>query len=128
MVATVVIFPELEPQHFVTLLLAAMTVGFYYLLLFLTGFTGRFVQSMTAIFGIDCLLTVIYLVGYLAVSALFDRPTALVLTLLLSYWSVPVQGHIISRAIQQHWGIGVGLALTLHLILMMTYRQIANFS
>lgn len=128
MAATVVIFPELAPQHILTLLLAAMTVGFYFLVLYLAGFSGRFAQAMSAIFGIDCLLTLIYLGGYLAVSAILDRPTALVLTLLLSYWSVPVQGHIISRAIQQHWGIGIGIALTLHLILMMTYRQISILS
>ena len=30
---------------------------------------------------------------------------------LIIFWSVPVEGHIMARAIGQHWFIGIGIAV-----------------
>jgi hypothetical protein len=34
-----------------------------------------------------------------------------VVAALIILWSVPVEGHIISRAIQQHWFVGIAIAV-----------------
>jgi len=120
------IFPDLPLNASATLILFLVSTGYYYVILLINGFAPRFVQSMTAMLGADVLLTLIYTVVYLVLLVLADRSSALVMILLISYWSVPVQGHIIARAIQRHWLIGIGIAIVAHLLMLTVYRAIAS--
>ncbi len=126
MVSTVVVFPDIVPMHDVTLLLAVLNVTFYFLVLYIAGYPARILQSLTAVLGADAMLTVLYLGGFLAVNLLAERSTALSLAVLISFWSVPVEGHIIARAIGRHWGIGIAIAMASYILLMLTYWQLAD--
>ena len=123
---TRLIFPELPLQFLTTIVLVTVTVAYYYAVLMFAGHTERFAPTMTAIFGADVLLTLIYTAVYFLIAVVADRNSALILILLISYWSIPVQGLIISRSIAQHWAVGFGIALLCHLILVQTYRTLAT--
>ena len=108
------------------MILFLVSTAFYYAILLINGYTPRFVQTMTAILGADVVLTIAYTAAYVILSLVADRGSALIMVLLISYWSVPVQGHIIARAIQRHWLVGVGIAIVAHLLMLTVYRAIAN--
>ena len=126
MIATVVIFPDAEPRHELTLLLTVITLVFYSLVLILAGFGNRLVQTLTAVFGVDALFTAMYVIAFTVVGLVAEKQTAMVITWMISYWLVPVQGHIISRAIEQHWFVGIGFALALHIMMLLVYQQLSN--
>lgn len=126
MVATVVVFPDIVPMHDITLLLAILNVTFYFLVLYIAGYPARILQSLTAVLSVDAMLTVIYLGVFLAVNLLADRSAALSLAVLVSFWSVPVEGHIIARALGRHWAVGITIAIVSYILLMLTYWQLVD--
>lgn len=126
MVATVIVFPDVVPMHDITLLLAILNVAFYFLVLYIAGYPARILQSLTAVLCVDAMLTVFYLGGFLAVNVLADRSMAMSLAVLISFWSVPVEGHIIARALGRIWVVGIVIAIAAYILLMLTYWQLVG--
>jgi hypothetical protein len=89
-----------------------------------SGHSVRLTQTLTAIIGCGSLL----LLAYVTESVLLrpfvgDRLTDMAsgLTLL---WSIPVEGHIIARAIDRHWYIGILVAIGVFFLQAMVYSRI----
>ena len=118
--------PDADPRHDITLVVAGLTVVFYYLVLLVTDYRERFAQSLTAIFGTDVLLTALLLVIYLVLGAVTDDLTAGLMIFILSYWSVAVQGNIIAKAIQQHFGMGLAIAIAARLLMEYAVFQLSD--
>jgi hypothetical protein len=121
-----IVLPGIDPMHDVTLLLAILNVGFYFVVLQVTGYPERFVQTAIAILGADAVLTFFYMGGFLAVELIADKSTALTLAWFISCWSVSVEGHIIARAIDRHWLVGIAIALASYVLLLLTYWQLVD--
>ena len=115
-----------DPMHDVTLLLAVINAAFYFLIIQVAGYPSRYVQSLTAIFGIDAIITLIYLGGFVAINMFADEATTLSFVWLVTGWSVAVEGHIIARAIERPWAIGIALAVVSYILLLLTYWQLAK--
>jgi len=125
--ASEIVLPDVVPMHDITLFLAILNVGFYFLVLRVTGYPERFLQSAIAILGADALLTLFYIGGFLAIDLISDRSTAFSLAWFISVWSVSVEGHIIARAIERHWLVGIAIALASYILLLLTYWQMTGF-
>jgi hypothetical protein len=121
-----IVLPGIDPMHDVTLLLAILNVGFYFVVLQVTGYPERFVQTAIAILGADAVLTFFYMGGFLAVELIADKSTAFTLAWFISCWSVSVEGHIIARAIDRHWLVGIAIALASYVLLLLTYWQLVD--
>ena len=115
-----------NPMHDVTMLLTVINAAFYFLVIQFAGFPHRSLPSLTAILGIDAIITIIYLCGYMVISQFADSSTTLAFVWLITGWSVAVEGHIISRAIERPWAIGIGFAVVSYILLLMTYWQLAK--
>ena len=122
--ATAVLAPGENPRHDLTLLINGIGLAYFFVLLLLTGRLSRFIQTGTALLGVDFLLTAFVVVFSVFVGAVTDPRSALILAVLISLWSVPVQGHIISKAIDCNWIIGFALALSVFIMLQIIYRQL----
>ena len=107
----------------VTLLLTVMNLGFYFVVLSIAGHADRSVQCFSAVLGADALLTVFYLGVFMTMSLIAGRTTAMSVAWPLLFWSIPVEGHVIARAIGRHWGIGVAIAVVAYVLLFLTYLQ-----
>ena len=85
------------------------------------GKTPRLLQTVTAILGCGALLSFLFVAAG-AVLSLFlsENATNLIVTLVL-LWSIPVEGHIISRAIDRHWYIGIVIAMTVFIFQLYLY-------
>ncbi len=76
-----------------------------------SGRTPRLLQTVTAILGCGAIISFLFLATNVVLGQLLsDATTSLVATLIL-LWSIPVEGHIVARAIDKHWYVGIVLAI-----------------
>ncbi len=93
----------------------------YAAIVVLTGRTPRLLQTLTAIIGCGAVLSFMYVAGTLVLAPLLSAGvTNLVVTLIL-LWSIPVEGHIIARAIDRHWYVGVVAAMAVFIFQLFLY-------
>ncbi len=76
-----------------------------------SGHTPRLLQTATAILGCGALISLLYLVETVVLGALVGEPVTTLIAMLIVFWSVPVEGHIIARAIDRHWYVGIAAAM-----------------
>lgn len=101
-----------DRNHLSTLISALLGILFYAAVLMITGFANRFVQTITAMMACGAFLTFLLVALYVPLESTLGRMFAGVVADLIILWSVAVEGHIISKAIEQHWIIGVTIAVT----------------
>ena len=84
-------------------------------LLVLTGYRSRFRQSLTAMLGVNALLSALSIPFSfwrdMAVDAQASVALPSTIIFALMVWSLVVDGHIISRAISKPFGIGLMIAI-----------------
>jgi hypothetical protein len=93
----------------------------YASIIVLSGHTPRLLQTVTAILGCGAVLSLLFIVGnVLLAPVLGTSVTDLVVTLVL-LWSIPVEGHIIARAIDRHWYVGIVAAMAVFVFQLFLY-------
>ncbi len=112
-----------RPQNqFLTYSGYSLGLLFYGSVLFISGFADRMMQTISAIIACGAIITMLYVAGYVVLSTFFGNEIAGFVGLLIILWSVPVEGHIIARAIQQHWFVGITIAMAA-LILQLGFQS-----
>ena len=91
----------------------------------LSGHTPRLLQTVTAVLGCGAVLSLLFVAGNLVLTPLLSESiTNLVLTLIL-FWSIPVEGHIIARAIDRHWYVGIVAAMAVFVFQLFLYSLLS---
>lgn len=103
---------EAERDYAMTFLAYGLGILFYAAIILISGRAGRMLQSITSIIGCGAVITVFFVAGFVVCEPLIGRDGAAVVATLILLWSVPVEGHIIARAIDQHWFVGIAIAMT----------------
>ncbi|XOV84174.1 MAG: hypothetical protein ACFHXK_03440 [bacterium] len=88
----------------------AGTGALVWFVMMLMSLTHRLPQTLTAVFGVEIILTSISALLLLSSDALGTSVTRFVITL-LTLWSLAVYGFIFHRALNIHIGLGIGMAL-----------------
>lgn len=98
--------------------MASAVVGLlaYMTLISATGFTNRALQTLSALVGCGALISFAMLAFLLLVTPLAGALVANLGAFLLLAWSVPVKGHIIARALDRHWYVGIVISLAIFLL------------
>lgn len=109
--ATVLIEPLREQDIRLSAMTTLLVLAFYGAVLYVTGYGGRLVQVLTAVIGCGAVLTFLVIGEFVLFTPLLGASATTSIAALMFLWSVPVEGHIISRAIQQHWLVGVAIAV-----------------
>jgi len=86
-------------------------ICFYAAVVYVSGYGGRMLQAVTAIIACGAIITLLFVAGYVLVEPLLGKEFAGLVATLIIFWSVPVEGHIIARTIQQHWFVGITIAM-----------------
>ena len=71
----------------------------------------RIVPILSAIIACGAILTLLFVAAYVLLNPFLGNDIAAVIATLIIIWSVPVEGHIIARGIEQHWYIGIVIAM-----------------
>lgn len=109
--ALVLINPEAEQDFRHSVLTSAVGVGFYAAVLVITGHARRMLQTLTTVLGCGAILTMLFVAEFVFLRPFLGADVAGVIAALIIFWSVPVEGHIIARAIDKHWFFGIAIAI-----------------
>lgn len=93
----------------------------YAAIVMLSGKRARLMQTVMAFLGCGALLSLMFVAGNVFLTPfLSENITNFVVTLIL-LWTVPVEGHIISRTLDRHWYIGVAIAMAVFVFQLILY-------
>lgn len=81
----------------------------------------RLTQTITAILGCGALLTFALVAGYVLLPPIIGTRLMTLVAFLILLWSLSIKGHIIASAINQHWYLGLAIAVA-----VFTLQSFAN--
>lgn len=116
LVALVLIGSFDEADFFISMFSALVGVLCYMAIVQLAGYPARVLQTVSAVLGTGALITLVFVAAYVLLLPLAGEADAALVATLLVFWSIPVEGHIVSRAIDRHWYIGILLAVFVFII------------
>ena len=91
----------------------------------LSGRSPRLLQTCAAILGCGALLSLVFVAGTVFLKPFLRKNiTDLVMTLVL-LWSIPVEGHIVARAIDRHWYVGIVAAMAVFVFQLFLYGLVS---
>jgi len=126
LVALVLISQFDESEFFLGLFSAMVGVLCYAALVVISGHASRLLQTISAILGCGALISLAFVAEYvLFLPFLGEQSTGLIANLIL-LWSVPVEGHIIARAIERHWYIGILVAIAVFVLQLVVYSVLSS--
>ena len=82
----------------------------YWAILAFMNRQARALQTLTAVLGCGAVISAIYAAEVVLLTPLLGPVGTSFLALLIIFWSVPVEGHIIARAIDRSWYVGIVIA------------------
>jgi hypothetical protein len=105
-------------------LYASIAIGLfgYAGVMLVTGFGRRMLPVLSAIIACGSILNLLFVAEYVLLSPFLGARFAGIVATLIIFWSVPVEGHIIARGIQQHWFAGIVLAMMVF-VLQYAFQQ-----
>ena len=113
---------ELDANDFIIGSVTGLAGLACYIAIVLTaGRSARLLQTLTALLGCGALLSVLFVIGNLVLTPLLGEGASNPIVTLILLWTVPVEGHIISRAIERHWYMGIVIAMTIFIFQLMLY-------
>jgi hypothetical protein len=93
----------------------------YASIIVLSGHTPRLLQTVTAILGCGAMLSLLFIAGDVLLSPILSASVANLVVTLILLWSIPVEGHIIARAIDRHWYVGIVAAMAVFVFQLFVY-------
>lgn len=99
---------------------------FYSLILAATGRLRRFTPTISSIMACGSILSIFMVLAIVMFRPFLGNQFAWVIAELILFWSVPVKGHIIARAIDRHWYAGIAIAMTIFLLQFVIYSSLTR--
>jgi len=93
----------------------------YASIIVLSGKRARLLQAMTALLGCGAVLSLLFVAGNVFLTPFLSASISNIIVTLILLWTVPVEGHIISRTIERHWYVGVVIAMAVFVFQLLLY-------
>ena len=90
--------------------LSLIALLIYSVIVILMRRQARLLQTLTAVVGCGAVISAVYAAEIVLLTPLLGQTGTSMLALLTIFWSVPVEGHIIARAIDRSWYVGIVIA------------------
>lgn len=100
-----------EDDFFLGLFSSVVGLCCYAGILVLGGKSARMLQTLSAIVGTGALIVFAFVAEYVLLTPLLGSTGGGLIATVILLWSVPVEGHIIARAVDRHWYVGLVLAV-----------------
>ena len=114
-----------ERDFIIGLYTALAGVIAYTVILVMAGHASRSMQTITAILGCGALISLAFVAEFVLLMPLLGPRTTGILAQLILLWSVPVEGHIIARALGRHWYIGIVIAIGVFVLQYVIYSAMS---
>lgn len=100
----------------IAVVVAVVGAACYLGVLLVTGRVSRGLQTLSAIIGCGALISFAMVAELALLTPLLGAVAANFGAIIIVFWSVPVKGHIIARAIDQHWFTGIAIAMAVFVL------------
>ena len=104
-----------------------VSIGSYVLysfVIFVNGFSRRLIPAIASIMACGSLLTIMQVTAQIFLGPFLSANLVFILAWLIEIWKIPVKGHIIARAIGQHWYFGIMIAMTIFIMQYAAYQAL----
>jgi hypothetical protein len=91
-----------------------------------SGRGTRMVQTIAAVIGCGTLIFMAAIAEYVLLQPILGEDVSADLATLINLWSVPVEGHIIARAIDRHWYIGILIAMGVFVLQLVVLNYLST--
>jgi hypothetical protein len=91
----------------------ALAMACYYGVLVSSGFGNRVLQTLTALIGCGALMALCFTAALVTIGQIVGSAVITMLAIMYLIWSLSVEGHIIARAIDREFYIGVLIAFAI---------------
>ena len=108
------------------LLTSGVVLAFYFGVLVVTGFARRSLQVLTCVIGCGALLSMLSIAEFVLFRPFIGQGLAGTVAVLVGFWSIPVEGHILARAIGQHWFVGIAIAVAAAILQLILQAMITE--
>lgn len=123
--AMMVSTPDMDERDYVIGTLSGVIgLACYAAVIVIAGKRPRLLQAATALLGCGALLSLIFVAANAALTPILAANTVNLIVTLILLWSVPVEGHIISRTIDRHWYVGLMIAMAVFIFQLVLYSMI----
>jgi len=125
--AALALIPGFDEQDFLVGLFANLVgIVCYAAVVFASGHPPRVLQTVSAILGCGALISLAFVAEFVLFTPFFGQSISALVAQLILLWSVPVEGHIIARANDRHWYIGILIAICVFILQFVLYNVITS--
>jgi hypothetical protein len=129
--STTMVTPGMSDQDFLYCTFTGVVgLAAYAAIVVTSGHTPRLLQTVTAILGSGALISFMFLAASALLPPLFapfpflGKSAANIVVTLVLLWSIPVEGHIIARAIDRHWYLGIAVSMAVFIFQLYLYSAV----
>ena len=91
-----------------------------------SGHSPRVLQTISAILGCGALISLAFVAEFVLFTPFLGQSISALVAQLILLWSVPVEGHIIARAIDRHWYVGILIAISVFALQFVLYNVVSS--
>ncbi len=103
---------ELDDRNFlVGMIVGIIGLACYAAVVTVAGRGARILQTIAAVLGCGALLNLMFVAGNVFLTPFIGANFTNIIVTLILFWSIPVEGHILARAIDRHWYVGIVIAM-----------------
>jgi hypothetical protein len=127
--AVLALIEQYDKQDFIIGLFTAIAgVLTYSAIIVIAGHGPRVLQTVSAILGCGALISLAFVAEFVLFTPFLGQTITGLVAQLILLWSVPVEGHIIARALDRHWYIGIVIAIGVFILQYVLYSTLSPAS
>lgn len=82
--------------------------------------------TIAAIMACGSILTILQSVVFVVMGLFASTGATVTVSWLILIWAIPVKGNIIARAIEQHWFVGIAIAMSIFVMQNIVYVSLVS--
>ena len=124
--AILALIEQYDERDFIIGLYTALAgVVAYTVILVVAGHASRAMQTITAILGCGAVISLAFVAEFVLFTPFLGPTVTGIVAQLILLWSVPVEGHIIARALGRHWYVGIVIAIGVFVLQYVIYSAMS---
>jgi len=114
-----------ESDFLLGLFTALVGILCYAAVVVISGHASRVLQTVSAVLGCGALISLAFVAEFVLFTPFLGQSISGIVAQLILLWSVPVEGHIIARAIDRHWYVGILIAISVFVLQFVIYNVVS---
>jgi hypothetical protein len=114
-----------ESDFLLGLFTALVGILCYAAVVVISGHSPRVLQTVSAVLGCGALISLAFVAEFVLFTPFLGQSISGIVAQLILLWSVPVEGHIIARAIDRHWYVGILIAISVFVLQFVIYNVVS---